>query len=343
MYFNQLEKEKMINGLISIIVPVYNVEPYLKRCVESILGQTYTNLELLLIDDGSTDGSEELCDYYRKIDTRVRVFHKNNGGVSAARNVGLLECRGEYIAFVDADDWVELIMYQKMIELLEDSNADFAVCNEKRIYSVNNTAVSNHWPGMRNPEVLEGGDIYKKVLSCSAVIWNKVFKSYLLEGLEFNTSMHYGEDCVFLIDVIKRANKAIIIPEVLYNYYIGRPGNILSSGLNENDLEFLDNTSIVYNCLENLGYPELGIHRINISIGEVISKSYNKLSRGEYYLHSSACKNLAKKPLKRSIYAYLKDTDYPIRDKMIFLTCRINPQIYIFLKEVKKYVRTHYS
>ena len=102
--------------LISIVVPVYNIEEYLPRCVESILKQTYTNLELILVDDGSTDKSGEICDSYEKLDDRVRVHHKENGGSSSARNVGILLARGQYVGFVDSDDYIEEDMYKRMVE-----------------------------------------------------------------------------------------------------------------------------------------------------------------------------------------------------------------------------------
>ncbi len=118
-----------MSDTISVIVPVYNVAPYLQRCVNSILAQTYQDLELIMIDDGSTDNSGSICDELQKKDPRIIVIHQNNQGVSAARNAGLDKCTGGYISFVDPDDWIEQNMYQDMVTAIKQKDADFAVCN----------------------------------------------------------------------------------------------------------------------------------------------------------------------------------------------------------------------
>ena len=118
-----------MKGLISIIVPVYNTEKYLDRCIQSILSQTYSNIEILLIDDGSTDSSGAICDKYAEQDLRVRVFHKANGGASTARNMGLDNAKGEWIAFVDSDDWIDAEMYEKMYALAECELVDAVYCD----------------------------------------------------------------------------------------------------------------------------------------------------------------------------------------------------------------------
>ena len=114
--------------LISIIVPVYNMEQYLERCMESIINQTYPTLEIILVDDGSTDRSPQLCDAYAKKDSRIRVVHKPNGGLSDARNAGLAIATGTYIGYVDSDDWIELDMYERMYSACVENGAQLAVC-----------------------------------------------------------------------------------------------------------------------------------------------------------------------------------------------------------------------
>lgn len=115
--------------LLSIIVPVYNVKSYLKKCVESIINQTYTNLQIILVDDGSTDGSQDICDEFAQRDSRIVVIHKENGGQSTARNVGMDRAKGVYIAFVDSDDWLEPNMYEALISQLEKHEADIVACS----------------------------------------------------------------------------------------------------------------------------------------------------------------------------------------------------------------------
>ncbi|MDD6812335.1 MAG: glycosyltransferase family 2 protein [Lachnospiraceae bacterium] len=118
--------------LISIIIPVYNVEKYLTRCLESVVAQTYSNLEIILVDDGSTDNSGKVCDKYQEIDSRIKVVHKKNGGVSDARNEGIDEACGEYIAFVDSDDWVTRNYIENMYAILVKNSCDIAICDVKR-------------------------------------------------------------------------------------------------------------------------------------------------------------------------------------------------------------------
>lgn len=114
---------------ISIIVPVYKAEPYLKKCIDSILNQTFKDFELILVDDGSPDRCGEICDEYALKDSRIKIIHKENGGQSSARNVGLDIAQGEYIGFVDSDDWIEPDMYKKLFKVLKNDNVDMAICN----------------------------------------------------------------------------------------------------------------------------------------------------------------------------------------------------------------------
>ena len=119
----------MDSTMISVIVPVYNVEPYLRKCLDSIVNQTYRDFEILIIDDGSTDGSGRICDEYAEKDSRIKVFHTENRGLSCARNLGLAEAKGEWIGFVDSDDWIEPDMYEVLIRRAEETGADVVECS----------------------------------------------------------------------------------------------------------------------------------------------------------------------------------------------------------------------
>ena len=124
----------MNNELISIIVPVYKVEKYLEKCVKSILKQTYTNLEIILVDDGSPDNSGKMCDELAKVDDRIKVYHKKNGGLSDARNYGVERANGEYIGFVDSDDYIHECMYEKLYEAIKKSGTLIVECGVTRVY-----------------------------------------------------------------------------------------------------------------------------------------------------------------------------------------------------------------
>ena len=122
------------NPFISIVVPIYNVEKYLKKCVESILNQTYKNFELILVDDGSPDRCGEICEDLKKKDLRIRVIHKENGGLSSARNAGIDVAKGEYIGFVDSDDYIEPFMYEKLVNAVVKDNCLLSVCSVKYVF-----------------------------------------------------------------------------------------------------------------------------------------------------------------------------------------------------------------
>lgn len=203
--------------LISIIVPVFNAEKYLTKCLDSILGQTYKNIELLLINDGSTDGSPAICDKYAKTDKRVKVLHKENGGVSSARNMGLELGKGDFVSFVDADDWLELDAISRIIQNISEYNCD-AVIFEYSIVDENN--LKQH----KNHAHLQGVMNTEKAVECtispvSRFVWSKVFSRKILEGIKFDNSIHFGEDTLFACEALSNAKSVYYMAEPVYNYY----------------------------------------------------------------------------------------------------------------------------
>lgn len=202
--------------LISIIVPVYNVKDYVEKCLDSICGQSYTNLEIIVMDDGSTDGSGELCDAYALKDQRVKVIHRDNRGVSTVRNEGLDIAQGEYIGFVDGDDWVDGDMYEFLYELLIVNEADISVCshyierpNRRKIKYVSDE-VLNLTP--RDAiRLLVKDDIVRNYL------WDKLFKRELFDGLRFPQNTCF-EDMAVMYRVFYRARKVVMKGQPKYHY-----------------------------------------------------------------------------------------------------------------------------
>lgn len=194
------------NPNISIIVPVYNVEIYLRCCIDSILAQTYSNFELLLIDDGSTDASGKICDEYIMKDSRIRVFHKNNGGVSSARNMGLENAKGEWITFVDSDDWVDK-------DYLENFTVDSDLCvqgyfNGEAKISYENVYVEQHIGAfyMKKPYVFGP---YCKLFKTSIIRKNKI---------EFDVQLSFGEDILFLMQYALYCHNMKVVEGAGYHY-----------------------------------------------------------------------------------------------------------------------------
>ena len=205
--------------MISIIVPVYNVGHYLARCIDSIIHQTFEDFEVLLIDDGSTDKSGNICDEYALKDQRIKVIHKVNGGVSTARNAGLKNASGEYISFVDADDSIHPRFLELLYQTITSYNADIAFCDYK---TRNNTIISDDDSDKPRTEVKEIGHIDYMYDRNHNNIFTKIYRSAILENHFFDPLMKYGEDAVF-IDSLVYSNRKIKIVKInlsLYYYYI---------------------------------------------------------------------------------------------------------------------------
>lgn len=207
--------------LISVIIPVYNVERYLPECLKSVSEQTYKNLEIILVDDGSTDNSGQLCDIWSERDNRIITIHKKNGGVSSARNAGLKIAKGDFVGFVDSDDWIESRMYEKLIDAI--GNGDMACCGyiDYPLGTLDTPAAK----GVKASEpcgVIEAAErIYERDGYFTA-IWNKLFRREVLikDGafLQMDTSLCWGEDEVWLAEVLGKCKKIVFIPETLYHW-----------------------------------------------------------------------------------------------------------------------------
>ncbi len=206
-----------MNPQISIIVPVYNVEAYLKVCVDSLLNQRLDHVEIILVDDGSTDGSGVICDKYAERDKRVKVIHKKNGGVSSARNVALDVARGDFIGFVDGDDYISENMYQLLIKSMKEEDCDVSVCNIN-LMSENNEYKPYHKNA--NDEQFSRESAMKELLTNTILtfsVCNKLFKKSVFNGLRFKEGTIL-EDMDIVYKLIHRARKVFYLSTPLYHY-----------------------------------------------------------------------------------------------------------------------------
>ena len=212
-----------MNQTISVIVPVYNVAGYLPQCVDSILSQDYEALEVILIDDGSTDGSGEICDRYVALDSRVRVIHQKNGGAAAAKNAGLRLAAGEYLAFVDSDDYLEPGAYGFLMKILLENGADAVQGSFREVYR--NRAEEQRI----SEEILEGYDYllrFPKDFSC-ALLWNKLYRRALFDGVFFEEG-HKIDDEYFTYQGFLQPRKVVRADRIVYNYR-KRASSVMSS------------------------------------------------------------------------------------------------------------------
>lgn len=215
-----------MNPKISIIVPVYKVEKYIHKCIDSILAQTFTDFELILVDDGSPDNCGKICDEYAKEDSRIVVIHKDNGGVSDARNIGISRANGEYIGFVDSDDYIDKDMYKNLYESCLNNKADISIIGIKEINECGKT-IHEYLP-----KVIEFSELLKQ-----SYAWNKMFKKSLFieNGLNFKTNRYY-EDIELIPKLIVKSNKIATVNKFGY-FYLKRDYSITST----KDEKILDN------------------------------------------------------------------------------------------------------
>ena len=225
---------------VSIIVPVYQVENYIRQCIDSILVQTFTDFELILVDDGYKDRSGKICDEYAVLDQRVKVIHKENGGLSDARNCGMDQAVGNYFMFVDSDDYIAPTMLEYLYKALMNKEADIAVCNflhffeedRKRDFSTNIQS-----------EVLSGAEIFycrknERVYGIWTVAWNKLYKRETLGNVRFRFGK-YHEDEFWANDIYQMDIKVVTIPECLY-YYRQRDNSIMGRKNIKRDFDILE-------------------------------------------------------------------------------------------------------
>lgn len=219
---------KFCEELLSVIVPVYNVEEYLERCIKSIVNQTYSNLEILLIDDGSTDNSGIICEKWKKKDNRIKVFHIKNKGVSFARNLGIEQANGKFISFIDSDDYMSCDMLEKMVKKMQIEKSDIVISNYNTIKNrkENLKKLNNTLPEQMNRETYLNLMIQKLF---RGFVWNKLYKSKYIKKIKFDTSIKMCEDVLFNVEYAKYIKKAIYINEGLYKYCIRKDSVTKSS------------------------------------------------------------------------------------------------------------------
>ena len=223
---------------VSIIVTVYKVEPYLDKCVSSIVNQTYTNLEIILVDDGSPDNCSAKCDVWAKKDSRIRVIHKPNGGLSDARNAGMAIATGELMTFVDSDDWIAPDMYEHLYQRLTEDDSDIAVCGVQMVWEDETTprlltcagdCILSHEEAMR--ALIEESWLKQPV-------WYKLYKTALVRDILFPKGK-YHEDVFWSYQAVGRAKKVSVSDRIGY-YYLQRGGSIMGEGYSVKRLDAIE-------------------------------------------------------------------------------------------------------
>ncbi len=240
--------------MISVIVPIYNVEGLLPQCLDSIVSQTYKDLEIILVDDGSTDGSSRICDEYADKDIRIRVIHQKNSGLPGARNSGLKVAKGDYIIMPDGDDALHPQMIEILYNLIISGDYDFSMCygemirnvdvikeRDQRLINVSQVTELSSDSCMRNLWHPSSNNLFQY-----CVVWNKLYRHSLIETIEFSNTG--AEDLFFSCLVYLRMKKAVMIPQALY-YYIQHNNSIIHQGINKRWVKTLDSMK---KCLDSI-------------------------------------------------------------------------------------------
>ena len=247
-----------MNKKISVIVPIYNVEQYLDKCVESLVNQTYKNLEIILVDDGTKDKSGEMADLWSIKDDRIKVIHKKNGGLSDARNVGIKIATAEYITFMDSDDYINYRMYEILMNNLEKYNADISVCAVKKVYKED---VVNEKQVVNKEEicVFTSEEALENLLDegiLKQTVWNKLYKREVIDGIYFEFGKIH-EDEFWTYQIFGKCEKIVYTVEQLY-YYLQRSGSIMDKPFSMSRLDALEARNNRLNYIKQK-FPKLEI------------------------------------------------------------------------------------
>lgn len=291
--------------MISVIVPVYKVEKYLDKCIESIVNQTYRDLEILLVDDGSPDNCPAICDKWAKADNRIKVIHKENGGVSSARNIGLDNASGDYIGFVDSDDYSDPKMYELLMNNLLSESSDIAVCSS---FTVAENGEIKADAFSENKVCFQEEAVKFISYQMNNSLWNKLFRKEVLVGCRFDEGHTFGEDHLFLLKAMKNAERVSFISNPLY-YYVQRSNSTTGSKFSERSFDQVYMKDALYDFVK-AEFPYIGGYyrklcftaRENMCRKIILSNSEDRYGErlGEYcrYMESEFDKvknNLSKK------------------------------------------------
>lgn len=306
----------MEKNLISVIVPIYNVEEYLNKCVQSIVNQTYKNLEIILVDDGSSDNCPVMCDEWAKKDDRIRVIHKKNGGLSDARNVGLSVAKGAFIGFVDSDDWIDLDFYDVLYREIKKNKSDIVVGGIIQVWSDNSTKLlTENCKVTINNHVAMENIITEKLLK--QPVWYKLYQRDVANIKFVNGKIH--EDVFWSYQAIAKANRVSIVNNTYY-YYRQREQSIMSSEYSIKNLSHIEAKIERLDFVKNR-YPDL------YDIGNI------DLLFTIYY-HGDCVIHFLKGDDRKSALCFLKDTikKYPIGKKSYY-TMKPTHKLWVILSQ----------
>ena len=314
------------NDLISVVIPVYNVEQYLPKCIESIMNQTYKNLEIILVNDGSTDGSQKICEEYKSLDNRIKVINKENGGLSDARNVGIDNSSGNYITFIDSDDYIDDDYVYTLYKSLISYNADMSIASHKIIYPKRIIDKATDEKFCANSKKVLEKILYDEGIDLSA--WGKLYKKSLFNNIKFPKGRLF-EDSATTYRLIDESKKIAVNSKSVYNYVI-RKNSISNEMFSEKKMDLITST---------------------MEMTEFIKKKYPELEKGcerrLMYAYLSTLTQLAKTKetnssmqaklmnyIKKNKGRVLKDKRIPKRDRIGIISTMLGFKFYKYMWKI---------
>ena len=314
-----------MNEKISVVIPVYKVENYIHKCMESILNQTYDNLEIVLIDDGSPDNCPEICDKYAQEYSNVIVYHKENGGLGDARNYGVTHAKGDYIAFVDSDDWVEENYILHLYEMLQNNGADIAITSMQKDKEHTYNSKNNGKDDNSAQRVQTGIETMAEVYIHDSIGWTscaKLFKKSLLTQNPFPDG--YFEDCAVMYKILFGASRVVINDKVHDYHYVRHDGSVLKSMLNEKHFRIFDvcdefQQFIDSNCPE---YAYLSVFLKRAAVTQMLN--CQKMSNDMYRQIFTKYRHV----FRESLPSILKMPEISKRSKMMLILHCTSPFVY---------------
>lgn len=321
-----------MSELITIVVPIYKVEDYLHRCVNSLLEQTYKNLEIILVNDGSPDGCGAICDEYAKFDDRIKVIHKTNGGLSDARNAGIEAAQGNYISFVDSDDWVHQEFISNLYKLLVKTNSDISICNfiKTSSESINLEITTGDTFQFNNYESLKQLTNDKYYIQM-VVAWGKLYKRSLFDNIRFPIGRVH-EDEFITYKLLYKANKVVLTTSQLL-YYWQRQDSIMGSGFN------IKHKNDIFAALEERAefFSKVGYMDLSNNTYKVIFKNYISVSSKINATKTKQELNISINTLKKN----LRNGSHGLAFKIFFELYFLLPSLIITVYKVYKFLKKH--
>lgn len=321
---------------VSVIVPVYNTEPYLRECFDSLVSQTYKNIEIIIVNDGSTDNSIDIINEYANKFSNIKIVNQENKGYSGARNTALEYVTGDYVGFVDSDDYIKPDMFEKLITTAENNNADIVSCSFFRVYENEPVAESNEM--FFNALNKNKKEHSSTIVSCpelildDAFIWNRIYKTEFLKqhNIVFPDDITFGEDTYFHRIALMHANFIEYLKDPLYYYRQNRP-NAQTTLKDKRNMSFLFNCENLYTEAENLELKELYPYLNHLTLS-LCSTGYERIDnefKKEYFSNFVKLIHKIKKPFKISFPNY-KNTSFVIKARYIMLKF-LHPILYFSL------------